>query len=211
MAVLCIYLLVRDAVADTCSTGPSPLSPPDMYFSRFLCGYSSGVNYMTTSDARLAMTYPISALMGSVSADYGGVLAFAMSVYNCAQEYGTAHGGIAAKRVVSLDLPRAQTSDPSMRIVQFTACCADDDSFSMYSVQNVRFRTANGTELGIGAEFCRHPQPWVRMPEGYTFAGLVTQFPEDRANGPDWIHRLAFIAVRGEQLPDCSSQQGQGG
>ncbi|GIL53192.1 hypothetical protein Vafri_8868 [Volvox africanus] len=169
---------------------PPPLNSSDVYVSPFLCGYSSGVSYVTNSDRNLGSTYPIQTLSGNADK----VLNFAASTFDCnGQVQGVLHGGFNStmlKSNVSLDL-RPQLTDPKMRIASFSTCCAAE-SYG-FAAQGIILQTADGTQLSLGGS-CGTPQDWIRVPDGFTFAGLVTQSPADGIK--DWVHRLAFVAVR---------------
>ncbi|GIM13102.1 hypothetical protein Vretimale_16265 [Volvox reticuliferus] len=170
---------------------PPPLESADTYVSPFLCGYSSGASYTTSSDLVLGSTYPIQTISGYAD---DKVLNFAASTFDCnGQIQGVLHGGFKAtmsKPNVSLDL-RPQLSDPKMRITNFSTCCAAE-SYG-YAAQGILLQTADGTRLSIGVS-CGTPQDWISVPEGFTFAGLMTQSTADGSN--NWVHRLAFVAVR---------------
>ncbi|GIL45100.1 hypothetical protein Vafri_2035 [Volvox africanus] len=175
------------------SSPPPPTRPTssDIYTSPMFCGQDFGIKYATSSDANLASTFAIQTLNGRA----GWVLEYAMSTYDCNGRYqGAPHGGFVATNspAVVLDLS-SQLSDPSLRITKFTTCCAGTNSTWANGAQRIIMMMAGGTQLNIG-KWCAVPQPWINVPTGYTFGGLVTQSPAD--GGGFWVHRLGFIAVR---------------
>ncbi|GLI64838.1 hypothetical protein VaNZ11_008139 [Volvox africanus] len=175
------------------SSPPPPTRPSssDIYISPMLCGQDFGIKYATSSDANPASTFPIQTLNGRA----GSVLEYAMSTYDCNGRYqGAPHGGVyaASSPTVTLDLS-SQLLDPGLRITKFTACCAGTNSTWANGAQRIIMMTAGGMQLNIGKR-CVVPQPWINVPTGYTFGGLVTQSPADE--GRNWVHRLGFIAVR---------------
>ncbi|GIM01097.1 hypothetical protein Vretimale_5941 [Volvox reticuliferus] len=180
------------------SSQPLPPSTPpssDIYISPMFCGQDFGVKYATSSDANLASTFPIQTLNGRA----GWVLEFAMSMYDCNGQYqGATHGGYATNSTtVVLDLS-SQLSDHSssrLLITKFTTCCAGKNSTWANAAQRIVMLRADGTQLNIG-KWCTVPQPWIDVPPGYTFGGLVTQSPAAADERSNWVHRLGFVAVR---------------
>lgn len=158
--------------------------------------------YSTRSDLDNAAIFPIE----SITWQAEGFFHSAVSTYDCGRRRGPMHGGFEPgdlEKPVVLDL-RAQLTQPEMRITAFAACCNQGglsiNVITRKVVHRVLLRTANGTVIGLGDPSCRDQQPWEIIPDGYTFAGLVSQTPAGSVEGvlsdSQWVHKLAFLAIR---------------
>lgn len=168
----------------------------DIILSMTLCGINSSANYVRTSDIDAARRFPIYAL---TALSGPRELLFARSAYDCR---GTilsyVHGG---HNTSNRDSPQPNTIlylqrqllEPAMRVKEFTACCSSDSS---NGVRQISLLTEGGLLMSIGepCDTSSAPQRWLTVPDGYTFAGLVTDSTTNSSN--NWVHRVAMIAIR---------------
>ncbi|KAG2484804.1 hypothetical protein HYH03_016456 [Edaphochlamys debaryana] len=184
---------------------PKPPPPVRMVQqSPFFCGDASMAGAMlTTSDQGLARYYPLQAMFVQV----GGLWDSALSLYEGGRR-GLKHGAGFSP------VPTGQTminftrlaSEENVTVTAVSVCCTHFPGWYR-APQALRLRASNGVTMSTHSDYsqCLEEQPWVDVPKGMSFAGIVARklpaWRVDTDGGPEWIDSVAFLFSRGPPPP----------
>ncbi|KAG2484162.1 hypothetical protein HYH03_017043 [Edaphochlamys debaryana] len=89
---------------------------------------------------------------------------------------------------------------PNSPVIQLRVCCGAGQPGTAFRAQHVELRLANGTAVYLGnPNACDDPQPYLDVPDGFSFAGLMTQQPRNESSLA--VDRLAFVFSRPATKP----------